>query len=280
MKKLLLVDGSNLLFQMFYGMPTRIVGKRGKPVHGTLGFVGALLKMVKNLAPTHLVVLFDGEGKNERCDVDENYKANRPDYSQMAEEETPFSQLPDIYAALDYLKIKRTETAVCETDDLIAAYALKYGGEMEIVISSFDSDFFQLITPNVRVLRYRGESSILCDEEYIRQKLGISPSQYADFKCLTGDKADNIKGISGVGAKRAAALLNSFGSLDEALKNADRIAQERLKNALLGEEERIRLNRRLIRLNGEAELPYSVDELIYRFNGERTGDVLREIGVL
>lgn len=142
MDKLLLVDGSNLLFQMFYGMPARIVGKSGKLIHGTLGFVGALLKILKMTEPTHLIVLFDGECENERKAIDGDYKANRPDYSDMAEEETPFCQLPDIYAALDYLKIAHTETRTCETDDVIAAYALQNRANMQVVVSSFDSDFF------------------------------------------------------------------------------------------------------------------------------------------
>ena len=89
--RLLIVDGSNLLFQMFYGMPARILNKDGKPIQGTLGFVGALLKIVRRVQPTHLVVLFDGECQNERTALDADYKANRPDFSEMAEEDTPFS---------------------------------------------------------------------------------------------------------------------------------------------------------------------------------------------
>ena len=99
--RLLIVDGSNLLFQMFYGMPTRIVNSQGKPIHGTLGFIGALLKIIRRIEPTHLAVLFDGEHENVRAAIQPAYKANRTDYSKMPEEETPFSQLPDIYAALD-----------------------------------------------------------------------------------------------------------------------------------------------------------------------------------
>ena len=78
MDKLLIVDGMNLLFQMFYGMPSRIVNSRGKPVQGTVGFVGALLKMLRLTGPTHAVVLFDGETWNERRELDPQYKANRP----------------------------------------------------------------------------------------------------------------------------------------------------------------------------------------------------------
>ena len=70
MQKLLIVDGSNLLFQMFYGMPARIVGKSGRPVHGTIGFVGALMKIIRMVRPTHAVVLFDGEHENPRAALD------------------------------------------------------------------------------------------------------------------------------------------------------------------------------------------------------------------
>ena len=220
---LLIVDGSNLLFQMFYGMPARILDKGGKPIHGTLGFVGALLKMIRRIEPSHVVVLFDGEHHNERKDADKHYKANRPDFSKMSEEETPFSQLPDIYAALDCLNISHTETTVCETDDVVAAYAFRYGADMQIVISSFDSDFFQLITDKVSVFRYRGEKSILCDFAYVQEKFGVAPMQYADYKSLVGDTADNIKGVRGVGKKTAAALIHRFGDIPTLLASTEQI---------------------------------------------------------
>ena len=106
MEKLLLIDGSNLLFQMFFGMPARIVNHRGKPIQGTLGFVGALLKIIRMIQPSHVAVLFDGACENPRRDLDEAYKANRPDWEEEAE--TPFDQLPDIYDALDALGTGRT----------------------------------------------------------------------------------------------------------------------------------------------------------------------------
>ena len=193
MEKLLLVDGSNLLFQMFYGMPARILNHEGKPIQGTLGFVGALLKIIRRVQPTAAAVLFDGECHNDRTDIDENYKANREDLSQMDEEDTPFSQMPDVYRALDHMGICHAETTVCEVDDWMAAYCRRYEG-VQIVIASQDSDFFQLISENVTVLRYRGDNSVLCDVSYIQEKLGVAPARYADFKSLTGDTADNIKG--------------------------------------------------------------------------------------
>ena len=101
LKKLLIVDGSNLLFQMFFGMPARIVNEQGKAIQGTLGFVGALLKIIRKTVPTHIAVLFDGKHENDRSVLNSDYKANRVDYSKTSEEKTPFSQLPNIYAAHD-----------------------------------------------------------------------------------------------------------------------------------------------------------------------------------
>lgn len=275
--KLLLVDGSNLLFQMFFGMPARIVNQEGKAIQGTLGFVGALLKILRMVKPTHVAVLFDGETHNPRTDVDAAYKANREDYSQVSEEENPFSQLPDIYAALDFLGISHAETTDCETDDWMAGYVKKY--KVNTVISSFDSDFFQLISDRVTILRYRGENTVLCDEEYIREKFGIKPAQYAEFKSLTGDTADNIKGVDKVGPKTAAQLMNEFGSLAALLERAEEIKKPSVRASVLESKERIQKNYQLIRLDGAENLPFGTEELEYAYSGITTTEVLRGIGL-
>ena len=279
MDKLLLVDGSNLLFQMFYGMPARILNTQGKPIQGTLGFVGALLKMIRMVQPTHVAVLFDGECHNDRTDLDENYKANREDLSQMDEEDTPFSQLPDVYRALEHMGIRYAETTICETDDWMAAYCRCYGETAKIVIASQDSDFFQLISENVTVLRYRGESSLLCDAQYIQEKLGIDPGQCADFKSLTGDTADNIKGADKVGPKTAAWLLQEFGCLETILARAGEISKPSIRASITQNAERLRTNYKLIRLTGDVKIPFGAEELGYQYDGVTTTQVLAAIGL-
>lgn len=278
-EKLLLVDGHNLLFQMFYGMPARIVNQDGRAIQGTLGFVGALLKIIRRVQPSHIAVIFDGEHENPRRELAEDYKGNRPDYGQMPEEENPFSQLPDVYRALHFMGIPHWETEEYETDDEIAAYVYACGKELQIVISSFDSDFFQLITENVSVLRYRGEKTVLCDVSYIREKLGIEPSQYAEYKALTGDKADNIEGIRGVGPKMAAGLMRQFGSLEELLARKNEVEKPSLHNALKEGEEQLRRNYRLIRLDSRASLSRPSAELVWQDRGLTTTEVLKGIGL-
>lgn len=279
MNRLLIVDGSNLLFQMFFGMPARIVNKQGKAIHGTLGFVGGLLKIIRRTEPTHIVVLFDGEHENERAQINAEYKANRVDYSQIPEDENPFSQLPDVYAALDCLNIKHAETSVCETDDWVAGYALTYGKEMEIVISSFDSDFFQLITNKVSVLRYRGNNTVICTPDYIRDKFHIEPGQYADFKSLTGDVSDNIKGADKVGPKTAAYLLNRFDSLENILGNAESIDKPSIKDSIRRNSARLKSNYKIIKLSNAVTLPFALDDITYKDMDITTNEVLKRIGL-
>lgn len=280
MDKLLLVDGSNLLFQMFFGMPARIFNRNGKAIHGTIGFVGALLKIIRQVKPTHIAVLFDGEHENERKTLNADYKANRPDYGKIPEEDCPFTQLPDIYDALDYLNIKHAETQTCETDDWIAGYALTYGQNAEIVISSFDSDYFQLLTDNVSVLRYRGVKTAIYTPDYLISKLGITPAQYADFKSLVGDGADNIKGADKIGPKTAAALLNLFGTLDNLIANADKTERPYIRQAVTVAADRLRTNYKLIKLTGDVSLPFGWNELLYDGVSPTSTEVLNKTGLL
>jgi len=279
MARLLIVDGMNLLFQMFYGIPARIPGPDGRPIQGTVGFLGALLKIIRSYAPTHIAVLFDGECRNGRTDLDEGYKANRPDYSAMPQEEVPFSQLPDLYRALDHLRIPHWETTDCEADDHIAACVRQFGEKCQTLIVSWDSDLWQLISESVTVLRYRGEKTQICDVEYIRQRLGIRPEQYADHKALTGDSSDNIRGADKIGPKTAAALLEQFGTLENILTHTEEIKRPAIRASIETNTPRLRLNSLLIRLEGNASLPFSLEELNWSYNGETTTQVLQAIGL-
>lgn len=278
-RKILIVDGSNLLFQMFFGMPSRIYNEQGIGIWGVLGFVGALLKIVRQTNPTHLAVLFDGDNKNKRTLINSDYKANRIDYSQACDEENPYSQLTYVYQALQYLGITYAETTNCEVDDWISSYTSLYGKDNEIVVSSFDSDFFQLISDNVSILRYRGDKSILCTPKYLREKYGIEPYQYADFKSLTGDKADNIVGADKVGTKTASVLLQEFGSLDNIIRNAETIRKQSVRKSITKNSERLLRNLELIKLDGQNDVPVGLDDMLFTYSKITTTEVLRGIGL-
>lgn len=275
----LIVDGHNLLFQMFYGMPQRIVNRDGRPIQGVVGFVGALIKILKQTNPQYTLVLFDGEHKNSRTEILPEYKANRIDYVAVLEEENPFLQLPDIYRALTFMGIKFCETDDAETDDVIAGYSYQYGKEMQIMISSWDSDFFQLVSDNVSVIRYRGKNTYFCDTAYVENRFMVKPALYSDFKALVGDKSDNIKGAEKIGPKTAGMLLRKFGSLHGIIDNADSIDKKSIRESITGNKERLLINYQLIKLNDSAQLPFRIDELSYSYNGLKTKDVLCKAGI-
>ncbi len=277
--KFLILDGSCLLFQMFYGMPARIVDKEDRPIHAVIGFVGALLKMIKMVKPQYMISVFDGEHKNFRAEIDENYKAGRTDFSGLADIETPFYQLGLIYRVLDNLGIKYFETVSCESDDIISSYVDLASDETDTVISSLDSDFFQLISSNVSVLRYRGENSVIMDKTLFEDRFSISPDMYADYKSLVGDNSDNIRGINGVGPKTAARLINLYGGIENIIASAALIMPKRISAAVSQGTDTLRRNYKIIKLDGTYPVPYPIETLEYKSRAVTTRQALLETGI-
>ena len=277
--RLLIIDGHNLLFQMFFGMQRSIPGKHGGDVRGVIGFIGAVGKLTKMLSPTHLAIIFDSATHNPRCDINKDYKANRIDYSEVPDEENPFTQLKGIYAALDFLGIRHTEIENAEADDVIASYAMADIPDTEIFISSYDSDYFQLISERVKIIRYKGDASYVCDMEYLSEKLGIEPCQYADHKSIVGDTADNIKGIPGIGPKGATKLINEYGSLLNMYDKIDLIGNEKIREKLKDYKETVFENYSLIKLFGNTELPFSLDETVYSKKPIKTIEIISSLDI-
>lgn len=271
--RLLLIDGHNLLFRMFYGMPDNFYTADGLKYNALYGFVCAMEKVMRMVQPTHVFVSFDSPDCGDRRELDEAYKANRPDYSEMTPEECPFTQLPAIYAALGRMNIPYAEIHGCEADDVIASYAVKYAGEYDVMIMSTDRDYWQLVSEKVSILNYHGYDSTLVTPQTVRQKYGVEPAQFADWKCLVGDKSDNIVGVPGVGPKNAAALLGTFGSLEYLMEHTDGIPRPAIRRAVEEAKERLLLNRKLILLDGNAPLPLPAEELRHDFT--RIGDTVR-----
>lgn len=115
--------------------------------------------------------------------------------------------------------------------------------------------------------------------KHIREKFNIVPKQYADFKSLTGDVADNIKGADKIGPKTAVSLLGEFNTLENILANLERVKKPSIKESLMRNAERLRINYKLIRLENRASLPFALHELEYRYTGLTTNEVLKGIGL-
>ena len=118
-----------------------------------------------------------------------------------------------------------------------------------------------------------------CTPVYIREKFDISPSQYADFKSLVGDTADNIKGVNKVGPKTSAVLLKEYGSLQNILDNAEKISRVSIRDSILTSIERAAKNYKLIKLQQVHKLPFDLRELEFEDRGIIASDVLRGIGL-
>ncbi|OGO21563.1 MAG: hypothetical protein A2144_06770 [Chloroflexi bacterium RBG_16_50_9] len=261
MSKLLLVDGHNVIHKAWNGIPEKLLPD-GRPVHGVIGFVSIVTKLIKLTEPTHVLVVFDPEEKPSRATLYPPYKDNRHDYGGKPLRENPFSQLAGIIVALDSLRIKYVVQPGCEADDMIASYASRV--PCEAVIASADTDFLQLVCEKTTMLRYHWKNPVLFTEALVQEKYGIPPTSFLAYKSLIGDKTDNISGIKGIGTKTAIKVLNG-------------------QKALSGEEREIfERNLSLIRLNTTVELPYVLNELSFSnsFKGFKVFEYLHGIGVL
>ncbi|MBE6615559.1 MAG: 5'-3' exonuclease [Ruminococcaceae bacterium] len=279
MPHLLLIDGHNLLFKMFYGMP-EIRGRNGMKVQAVVGFASAMRKVVSLCRPSHMLVLFDSEECGDRRQMCPDYKANRPDYSAMEPDDCPFTQLPYIYKLLENMEIPHAEIHGCEADDVIASYALRCSADgWTVLIMSTDKDYYQLIRENVTVMLYRGFDSAFVTPETVYQKYGVYPDRFADHKCLVGDKSDNISGVPGIGNKRAADLLHTYGSLDGIIAHAAEVTPAKIRESLLASGELLVRNRQLILLDDSAPLPFEAETLISPRFVTGGQALLEEIGV-
>lgn len=262
MDRFLLVDGHNLLFRMFYGMPDHFRTPSGARYNAVYGFGNAMAGVISDLSPTHALVLFDTEDCGDRRSLDAEYKANRPDYSEMDEDDLPFPQIPAICALLDACGIPHAEARGCEADDLIASYALAARGGCHVTILSTDRDYWQLIGERVSVAVYQHGVTSVVNPTAVKAKFGVTPEQFTDWKCLVGDASDNIAGVPGVGPKTAAELLGTFGSIENLFERLEEVKKPRIRDALAASRDRLALNRRLIALSGGRPLPLPAEDCV------------------
>jgi len=215
-KTLVIVDGHNFLFRAF-GMPFAFHSKNGTPLHVVTAFLSLVRRAAAAGEATHIAVVFDTPTKTSNHVLSIDYKANRKkDYDK--DEDSPFRHMPHVKKVLSHLKVAVFEKRGTEADDVIASLAAKYlkkHSKGNVRIASTDSDFYQLLSPRLALIHLGNKGShILFTPESLMEKYAITPKQYILFKSLTGDAADNIKGISGVGPIRASKIVNKMLDFD------------------------------------------------------------------
>jgi DNA polymerase-1 len=211
-----------------FGFPAEIRSRdKTRVLTGLFAFFALLRVAVREdlPEPPEVIVVFDGQyGASDRQGLDAGYKAQRPaDEAALA----PIQFLADVKRGLDHHHIRWAELDHAEADDLIATLVHTTADPRPVVIMSRDRDFYQLVTDRVRVLNTKmhpGKRYIGPHEVLLRHQ--VMPAQWADFRALTGDPADNIPGIRGIGAKTAATLLADGLTLDD-LPNSGRLTTGR-----------------------------------------------------
>ncbi len=223
MKKIILVDGNNLLFRSFYATAYQGVimkNSKGFPTNALYGFINMMNKIIKEEQPSYILVAFD-KGKTFRHDKYEDYKAGR-----MAVPEELKMQIPKAKEVLNSMGIKYFEIDNYEADDIIGTLARKVDEEDQFIatIISSDKDLLQLISDEVTVKLLKQNDSIMMDRDEFFKTYQVEPIRMVDLKALMGDSSDNIPGVKGIGEKTAIQLLSKYESLDGVYEHLDEIS--------------------------------------------------------
>ncbi len=275
-QKIILVDGFALIFKAYYAFINNpLKTSQGKPTSILFGFMRMLMKVIKELSPDYLVVALESKEKTFRSKIYPEYKANR-----SAPPDDLTIQIPWLISLLEKFDIPCVSASGYEADDVIATLATEYKSnkQVDVYILSSDKDLMQLVGENVKcITSSRGVTDIqVLDAPGVKEKIGVMPDRILEFLALTGDTADNIPGIKGVGKKTAAKLLDQFESIDEMYEHLDRIKGKIKDNIARGRED-IKISKQLLRL--ETNLDIEKDLLKFKlpnFNNENGIEYIKE----
>ncbi|WP_295313277.1 DNA polymerase I [Roseobacter sp.] len=257
-----LIDGSAFIFRAYHALPPLTRKSDGLVINAVHGFCNMIEKYVRENtgpdAPTHVAVIFDKGSHTFRNEMYDQYKANR---DEMPEDLRP--QIPLTRRATEAFNIACKEKEGYEADDIIATLAVQAraaGGRCTIISS--DKDLMQLVGDGVEMLDAMKNKRI--DREGVFEKFGVYPDRVVDVQALAGDSVDNVPGAPGIGIKTAALLINEYGDLDTLLERAEEIKQPKRRQTLIDHADQIRLSRRLVLLEENTPLDFTLDDLEVR----------------
>ncbi|HCZ06412.1 MAG TPA: DNA polymerase I [Thermotogae bacterium] len=273
MKKLFLFDGTGLAYRAYFALDPSLATSKGLPTNAVYGMARMMIRFLKDWFrdgdEIYAVVAFDKKTVTYRHQLLEQYKAQRP--------ETPDNlivQLPYIKKLVKAMGFHVVEVENFEADDAIATLAVK-GKEHfdEIYIVTMDKDFLQLVNDKIKILRtVKGVTGIeVYDREKVIKEYGVTPEQIVDYLALSGDTADNVPGVKGIGPKTAQTLLKDFGNIDGIYTNI-RALSPRLRRLLIDGKQMVELSRKLVQLSFDA--PVSAEWEQYRFRGFKEKELL------
>ena len=275
MKKIVLIDGNNLLFRSYYA--TAYSGSMMKNSHGLAtnalyGFINMLNKIVQEENPEYVMVAFD-KGKTFRHLKYEVYKGGRSETPNELIEQFPYAR-----RLCDSMGIKYFEIDNYEADDIIGTFAKKVDEDkdLEALIVSSDKDLLQLITDEVKVKLLKMHDYIMMDKQTFYDTYGLMPPLMVDLKALMGDASDNIPGVKGIGEKTALSLLHTYGSLNGVYENIDNI-KGKTKEKLLNDKEMAYLSYDIATIYKEVPINTDIDNIKYLGINDEYTHLLEEL---
>lgn len=256
-----LVDGTYELFRAWFGAP-EAKAPDGREVGATRGFLRSMAALIGEPGVTHVGCAFDHTVESFRNDLFEGYKTGEgldPDL---------FAQFPLAEQASEALGLRTWPMVEFEADDALATAAARFSAldaVDRVVICSPDKDLCQCVEDD-RVVTLDRRRAITLDAEGVRAKFGVDPASIPDYLALVGDAADGIPGIPRWGAKSAAAVLATFGRLEDIPDDPETWGIKVRGAATLAanlnqQREDAQLYKTLATLRRDAPIPESIDEM-------------------
>ena len=258
-QKIFLVDAMGFIFRAYFAPMERLRSPSGMPTKVPYLFVQMLRRLMRDYQPEYLAVAFDLPEPTFRDKLFAEYKAKRPPMP-----EDLVLQLPFVKRLCEALRLPILAEPGYEADDIIGTLAKQAAKhKLDIYVVTSDKDLLQLVGGPVRVL-IPTKQDLLVDEAKVVELLGVLPNKVTDVMALMGDTIDNIPGAKGIGEKGAQELIKRFGSVEEALKQADKVEGKRYREALQTQREQVLMSKRLATIATDAPIKLELDRLTAR----------------
>jgi DNA polymerase-1 len=260
--KLAIIDGHAFVFKAYFAFQTANLTNSitKQPSGAVFGFFKMLFKIITDFKPTHIAVTFDPGTELDRAKYFPAYKAQR---KPMPDDLRP--QIGEVIEIVKEIGFPTFQINGQEADDIIGTLCKKLGkGKNEILIFSGDKDLYQVLNDNVKMFRgAKGATEFIeIDVKWLQENLGITPEQVTDYMGIVGDSSDNIPGVSGIGEKGAAKLIQEFKSLEKIYSHLEEIKNPSLKEKLIKNKENAFLSKKLATLIFDLDIDVSKDNFI------------------
>ena len=276
MKKIVLIDGKNLVFRSYYATAYSGVimrNSKGFPTNALYGFINMMNKIIREDKPEYILVAFD-KGKTFRHSEYDEYKAGRSDTPDELKQQFPVAK--DV---LNAMGIKYFEIDNYEADDIIGTLSsmAHIDPDFDCEIVSSDKDLLQLIEDDVVVRSPKNNDYIIYDRNTFKDTYEVEPIRMIDLKALMGDPSDNIPGVAGIGEKTAIKLIKEYDNIDNLYEHVDEI-KGKVKDKLIEGKKSCYISRDLATIIKDVKLGFSLEDTKYLgINNLKFKSILEEL---